>query len=308
MRLAYTSDLHADVSARNAALLPHLAAVLRSETPDLFVIAGDLAESVSDVESALNVFADVPCERIYVAGNHDLFAEGAPGTPSALDSRQKFESVLPEVAARAGFHYGGLDALHFGDVAIVAVPGWFDFTLRDPALSGVVATPAYRAGQWRGHRAYDRGHVLWPRATGDAVAGEHPTSVAPTWAGDEEILHVMLQRLDAQLEAARGARCIVAVIHVLPFEDLVRRHSFGASGFFDAYLGSSRLGERLVREPRVRVLVSGHLHRSEERRIGHIQAVARALGNATRHRGSLEELATRWLGWIDLDASSLPDE
>lgn len=314
MRLAYTSDLHADVSERNAALLPHLAARLRADPSDLFVIAGDVAESAAAVESALRAFDDVPGERIYVAGNHDLFAEGVPGTPTEIDSRRKFESVLPEVAARAGFHYGGLEALHFGDVAVVAVPGWFDFTLRDPSLASVIDVHAYRAGQWRGHRAYDRGHVLWPRDPGGAAAGERPprrvaageqpASVARGWASDEEIAESMLERLDAQLAAAHGARQIVAVVHVLPFAQLVRRGAFGPNGFFDAYLGSARLGERLLREPRVRVLVSGHLHRSEERRIGAIETVARALGDARRQPGFLEELAERWLGRIDLSGSS----
>ncbi len=150
MRLAYASDLHADLCTRNTDLLPHLAAHLIDRAPDLFIIAGDLAETVAGVESSLRVFGNVPGERVYLAGNHDLFAEGIPGSPGAMDSRDKFDTLLPQAARRAGFHYLGLEPLRFGDLAVVGVPGWFDFTLRDPSLDGVIDTHAYRAGCWRG--------------------------------------------------------------------------------------------------------------------------------------------------------------
>ncbi len=296
MRLAYVSDLHTDLSARNFELLAHLANALHRDPPDVFVIAGDLAERVDDVERSLGVFADAPCERVYLAGNHDLFFEGA------AHSREKFEVLLPAAAARAGFRYLGLEPLQLGAFTFVGVPGWYDFTLRDPALASVADTEAYRTGQWRGHRAYDRGHLLWPSTAGTPAPGALPARAAGGWAGDEEIAAHMLERLEAQLSAAGDAQHLVAVIHVLAFEELVQRGAFGVNGFYDAYLGSARLGARLAREPRVRVLVSGHLHGTGDRRIGNIRAVTRALGDARKHDGPLEALAARILGRLDIDA------
>lgn len=308
MRLAYTSDLHADLCTHNAGLLTHLAAYLQEQAPDIFIIAGDLAETVGAVEASLSVFADVPGERLYLAGNHDLFAEGltgvheprAEGVRGALTSQDKFETALPQAASRAGFRYLGLEPLRFGNTAIVGVPGWFDFTLRDPALDGVVSLQAYRAGQWRGTRAYDRGHVLWPTALQHVVAGGQPASVAGAWAGDEEILEVMVRCLESQLVSAAEVSHVVAVIHVLPFAELVRRDEFGVNGFFDAYLGSARLGSCLQGDARVRVLISGHQHRSHDRNVGRIRAVSKPLGDARKRSLPLDALARDLVGWIEL--------
>ncbi len=72
MRLAYASDLHADLCDANEEFLSHLATHLQRESPDVFVLAGDLAESVATVEASLNVFRDVPGEHIYLPGNHTI--------------------------------------------------------------------------------------------------------------------------------------------------------------------------------------------------------------------------------------------
>jgi len=301
MRLAYTSDLHSDLSSRNRDLVGAIAAHAAALAPDIFVVAGDVADRAADVAWTLRELAEVTGLKLYLPGNHDLFVEADFWQPDGASSRDKYERILPQVAASAGFGYLGLEPARAGALAIVGVTGWYDFSLRDPAIDVAVGLDSYRAGEWRGTRAFDRGHVFWPRANGPRAPGDHPASAAGDWAGDEEICAAMLGRLDAQLETVRDARAVVAVIHVLPFAELVVRGAFGDTPFFDAYLGSSRLGERLQREGSLRAVISGHLHRDADLLRGGIRALARPVGDARRHAGDLPAVARARVGVLEID-------
>ena len=301
MRLAYVSDLHSDLSGRNHDLLAELVALARAARPDVFLVAGDLAEKSSDVAASLERLADIPALRLYLAGNHDLFVEGDSQRPETANSRDKFETILPRVAAAAGFDYLGLEPVHCGDIAIVGVPGWYDFSLRDPGFDAVADVSVYRTGVWRGTRAYDRGHVFWPRRDTRNTAGAHPAAGGgDAWAGDEEICAAMLERLQAQLAAVRTAPTVLAAVHVLPCLDLVQRGAFGEIPFFDAYLGSSRLGECLEGAGNVRVVVSGHLHRVAALERRGIRWLASPVGDARRSPLDLEALARERLGVVEI--------
>jgi hypothetical protein len=194
-------------------------------------------------------------------------------------------------------------AVRVGGLAVVGVSGWFDFTLRDPELDYCVPMDSYRAGQWRGIRAYDRGHIFWPRQRGRTRAGEHPASHGGTWASDEEINEWMLEHLDAQLVGVGDAEALLAVVHVVPFSQAVVRGAFGPSAFFDAYLGSARLGKRLCRAPRLRAVIHGHQHQVSEHTIAGIRVVASPVGDASRSPLDLAALARERVGVLDLKAN-----
>lgn len=300
MRLVFTSDLHADLGGRNADLLEPLAAHVAGLRPDVFVVAGDVAERAEVVADALACFAAVPGTKLFLAGNHDLYVEGEAALARGENSRVKFERLLPAAAARAGFGYLGLEPFVAGGIALVAVPGWTDFALRDPRLDPVVALHHYRAGAWRDVRAYDRGQVLWPRRGAVPPPGSTPAVPLGDWAGDEEIDDHMLTLLEAQLAAVRTARRLVGITHVLPCADFVQRGAFGASPFHDGWLGSARLGARLRREARLAALVCGHLHRVCERQHDGVRLVARPVGNAAHSRLPLAELARQRAGVLEV--------
>jgi Icc-related predicted phosphoesterase len=54
MRIAFTSDLHADITVENQKLLPYLAEEFSLE-PDAVVLAGDIANSLSGWKGALTI-------------------------------------------------------------------------------------------------------------------------------------------------------------------------------------------------------------------------------------------------------------
>ena len=286
MRVVCTSDLHTDSGATNAALVPLLVAAATALHPDVFILAGDLAETTAQVRDNLRQLARIPGRKLYLPGNHDLYVEGTAALAAGETSRIKFERTLPAAAHAAGFEYLGLAPIDCGTVTVLGIPGWYDYSLRDPALDVAVSMQHYRNGQWREHRAYDRGHVRWDGASG--------------WLDDEALAAEMLRRLEAQLHTAPAERPILAVVHVLPFAALVQRGAFGPSPFHEAYLGSTALGDRLRDDPRVQAVVTGHLHRPADMRIGTIRVVARPVGTRRDPGADLSVLARERLAVFDV--------
>ena len=297
MRIAWSSDLHVDVSERNRELLPHIAARVEQLSADVLVIAGDVAETVADVQRSLEALAHLPCARLYVPGNHDLFAE-----PTAaggwFDTQDKIQKLLPQAVTQTGCHYLGLHPVRVLNKTFIGTCGWFDDTLGEPLLAPFVHSSHFASGSWRHVRAYDKGHVLWPSAS---PGSGMPCSLAGHWAGDREICDAMLDSLQTQLKQADAQTSIVAVVHVLPFPEIVQRQAFGPSSFHDAWLGSARLGACLREDERVQLVISGHLHRPTDVQITpRLRAVASPVGDARRSPLSLPELARECVGCIDL--------
>ncbi len=297
MRIAWTSDLHVDVCQRNADLLPHLSRRVAELDADVLVIAGDVAEHVKDVQQALQAFAGLRATRLYIPGNHDLFTEEA-SDGSLLNSQQKLEKQLPEAAENSGFGYLGLRPYPVGTYTFVGTCGWFDASLQDTGLAPFLADHHYQSGVWRGLRSYDHGHVLWPATT---VNYAMPCSGTAFWATDPALCDHMLRSLQQQLREASAESSIIGVVHVLPFPEIVQRASFGPSGFYDAWIGSARLGDCLRRDKRVRLVISGHQHSITDCAITpQLRAVANPVGDARKSPLDLPALAAERVGVLDL--------
>jgi hypothetical protein len=299
MRLVFTSDLHADFGPVNAALVAHLARRAAELAPDVFLLAGDVADRAADVAETLAAFRSVGSLRMFLAGNHDLYAEASPN--GLLTSRDKFERVLPRVAAEAGFEYLGIDPIQWRGLAFVGTPGWWDYSLRDPGMDAFVHPGHYRCGAWRGRRAFDRGSILWPRTSDRPPPGALPASLPGDWAGDEEICDHMLALLDDQLRRTTAVRAILGAVHVLPCVEAVERNAFGPSGFHDATLGSAAFGARFLADGRARALVTGHFHRHCDVLLGALRVVSRPVGHRRDPAIDLAALAASCLGRLDVD-------
>ena len=130
---------------------------------------------------------------------------------------------------------------------------------------------------------------------------ERDTEFGIVWASDEEICNWMLARLDLQLARVQDAKALLAVIHVLPFAELVQRGAFGPVAFHDAWLGSPRLGELLRRQPNLRAVVCGHLHRPADLTLNGIRVYARPVGNAAHSPLPLVDLAAARMGILEVD-------
>src|ERR1051325_3156955 len=104
LTIAFTADLHWGIRpAGNAATL-QLVADLAASPPDVLVLAGDVGAG-GDFERCLQLFANLPCRKALIPGNHDVWVEA---DDERGDSWRVYAEHLPTLSKRHGFHY--LDA------------------------------------------------------------------------------------------------------------------------------------------------------------------------------------------------------
>ena len=123
MRIAFTSDIHADLTQQNRLLVPHLVRVVESLAPDVFAIAGDVANTAAGLESTLTAFSALSCQKLLVPGNHDVWVESRRSVRKGRDSRHKHDTALPMICGNTSFTFLPGRPVVLGDVALVGSLG-----------------------------------------------------------------------------------------------------------------------------------------------------------------------------------------
>lgn len=236
--MALTSDLHVD---HHPDVVPLVGERVRALRPDVLVVAGDVSSRLPTLEAALAALRTSAPRLVFVAGNHDLWT--LPGAPS---SRQRYERDIPAACARAGADVVGAAPIEIDGVVFVGVTGWYDYTLRNRELDATFSRADYERGAWGRLRWNDTARIVWPDDDGRELD-------APA------ICAAQIALLEAQLAAA-GARPTVVVTHHLPFAGLVTSKGEPPWDFINGFMGSSRLGEAMLRARNVRAGVCGHTH------------------------------------------------
>ena len=163
MKVAFTSDLHIDITSHNRKLLPYLAEEIERISPDALVLAGDIANTLSDWDVALEAFQHLAFMKFIAPGNHDIWIESKRALERGLDSTWKYNVGLPASAARHGFHYLPHHPLIVGDLWFVGSLGWYDYSFRDERLEGVVSTHEYKQGAFGSDIWNDSRYAAWLR-------------------------------------------------------------------------------------------------------------------------------------------------
>jgi 3',5'-cyclic AMP phosphodiesterase CpdA len=274
MRLAITSDLHVDHHAEVAALLA--AAITRLEA-DVLVVAGDLTADGALLERTLATLRPCAREAVFVPGNHDLWCKR-----EGPDSRERYERIVPTHARNAGFHAPFVDAAPrlFGH-RFAGVTGWYDYTLRSRAHDALVTAAHYDKGRYGPMSWNDKQHVIWPGDDGVPL-------------DDPGICAAQTRALAAQLDAI-GDEPVVVVTHHLPFFELVTERGDPRWDFLNGFMGSTRLGDAILRAPGVRLSISGHTHFRKDVRVGArpLRALTSPLGYPREYRRAGQTLAER---------------
>jgi hypothetical protein len=149
VRIAFTSDVHADVSPRNGQLLPHLARRVEALAPDVLVLAGETANSLAALERTLTAFAGVRARKLLVPGKHDVWIESRNALRKGRDSWHKYVTAIPEACARRRVECLVGAPVTIGGVGFAGSIGWYDYSLRDPRLGGRVVLAEYERGRFQ---------------------------------------------------------------------------------------------------------------------------------------------------------------
>ncbi|MBY0227971.1 MAG: metallophosphoesterase [Gemmataceae bacterium] len=257
-RLAFAADLHMNHQKGQdavAALIAHL----ERDTPDVLVLAGDIAASTSFGPS-LERFAGVRCVKAVIPGNHDLWVPTAHPT----DSLHAYETQLPEEAVRHGFHWldGGPLVLPERGLALAGSVNWYDGSWAIDALRERFPGELHRLKS----KTFPRGRL------NDAV---YVRMALDDGAFTARVVEAFERHLDAAL--AQAGACI-AVAHHPP----MRGMSFPREGppetlehlLWDAFAGNARMEAVLAaRSDRVPLAFCGHTHWEREERIGATRAI-----------------------------------
>lgn len=265
MRIVITADLHYRPSQREGYV--EFARWVQAEEPDCFILAGDVGHPLRLFQRALQLFGDLSCPKLLLAGNHDVYR-------GEQDSRTLWQIALPQAALEEGyvwledqvvtlpvdeeqkpaFSFGtelieAWDPTALGDstlrakpcLGIVGTMGWYDYSSAAPHLH-------YTDAEFRALKRlvnHDADFIDWPWS--DIAMARYLAK------GFEQRLQRLVE--DPAVEQ------ILVVTHVPIFRETIPDHP--ESEFWSllrTYLGNFTLGDWVRRQPKVTHVVSGHIH------------------------------------------------
>jgi predicted phosphohydrolase len=233
MRIVVSADLHYQPAERDAYV--DFARWVADQAPDCFVLAGDVGHPLRLFQRGLQLFSNLRCPKLVIAGNHDVYR-------SDHDSRTLWEAHLPAVARAEGFHWLEASSVQLGDTGICGTMGWYDYSARANYLP--FAVQDYR--HLKKLVNHDADYVDWP------------------WS-DQAMAGYLGKRFAARLAALETdptIRRVVVITHVPIFAHALP--DYPQSELYSlqrAFLGNFTLGELVRGHTKVTHVVSGHLHR-----------------------------------------------
>lgn len=276
MRILVTADLHYD-SPRSRKPTQELAQQVLRTGGDALVLVGDCAgASHQDLRDCLAMFAAFGGQKFLVPGNHCLWC-----LPEE-DSLQRYERIVPAIAAEEGFSVLDHAPARLGGLALAGSVGWYDYSYRDESLEiplefyqAKVAPGAARylpqhrhLFETHRHRLHQRHFEITSRWM-DGVHARLPVS-------DLEFLDYLVAKLARQLQQLAedpSVTRVAAFVHHLPFKSLVPQDRPAKLAFAAAYLGSDRLGETLLACPKLGWIYCGHSHWPGRCRLGSVEVI-----------------------------------
>jgi Icc-related predicted phosphoesterase len=295
MRVAFTSDLHVDITAENRALVPHLIERIKELSPDALVLAGDIANNLDRWSQTLAQF-DIGIPKLIVPGNHDVWCESRRDLRRGHDSTWKYSRALPERAEEFGFKYLASGPEVLDGVGFVGTLGWYDYSLRDGRLDETIPLGAYQKGEFGNLGWNDTRYAAWLREPHSQDWRRRQLRFS-----DEAVCTSMESRFLADLDSvAAGVQKIVAVVHTCPFEACVERSD--PPDFFDAYVGAARYGEALkqVATTHSVAMITGHVHHPLDRAVCGVRVVRSPVGYLEKFSGDLCAKAREVVGLLEI--------
>ena len=238
IKLAITSDLYLPVTPVDR--LTGLSQQMASFHPDAAILAGDLAESLTDLVRCLKLFRQaLDCPIWVLPGDHDFWAR------PPYDSHRLWRDLIPEAVASNHCQYleGNSFVLH--GIAVAGTVAWYDYS--SATLAGIVSDLEFAQQKYL-HNA-DALRIDWEWSD-------------PEFAGLASA--PFLAMLD-HLEQDPSVRQTVVVTHFPILEQQLPRDI--VKGLASAYLGNLTLGRKVLTRRKVSHVISGHAHIARELRL-----------------------------------------
>jgi len=248
VKLAITSDLHLPIT--KAESVSALGREIQAFGPQSLIVAGDIGESLADVQRGLFLLREqVQCPIWVLAGNHDVWAR------PPYDSRQLWLEQIPAAVRASGCQWLEGGSFVLDGVAVAGTIAWYDYSAVDPSVSAT----ALEFAQQKFHYNADALRIDWEWSD-------------PEFA--ERVSAPFLAQLD-RLESDPSVQRVVVVTHVPIVEEQMHREPGDPRwAFSNAYFGNLTLGRKVLAYRKVSHIISGHTHR------GKVATVQRADGSS----------------------------
>ena len=255
MKIGLISDLHTDVTPLNKVLVPHLIEAVKAARLDVLVLAGDIARHLVQLSEILDAFqrADLACEKLFVPGNHDIWAIETPD----VTSERKCE-IISTLCYECGFHPLMDRPFIKAQIGFCGTIGWYDYSFAPDGYD--FSDAQYAEKELMGAVWNDKRYAKWAD-TDRVVARRFETA------------------LNAQIASVRDeVSQIIVVTHHVPFRKCIQYRDELPWDFFRAFMGSSGLGAYCLDEPLVTHALFGHTHRAVNRQIRSVRAICAPVG------------------------------
>jgi predicted phosphodiesterase len=247
MRVFAISDLHVDYAA-NAKWVADLSTSEYGN--DIAIVAGDVSNSLRQLEWALKTMAARFKKVLFVPGNHELWVIGDDRGKTSL---AKFEQVRA-VAEQAGV---SMQRFCDNDLCIVPLLSWYDYSFGQPSKELLDSWMDYHACQWPTHFS------------------------APDVAAYFEELNDTTEAVSHQH--------VITFSHFLPRIDVMPEYIPYRKRIIYPVLGALRL-DRQVRKLKPKIHIYGHSHMNRHVQIDGIAYVNNAFGYPYESRIASKQL------------------
>lgn len=273
MRIIVTSDLHYNI-ARSKRPTRALAEKICRIGGDVLVFAGDTTGGpASRFEEAFGLFEGFKGPRLAIAGNHDIWVTGGD------DSLHRYENELRDICSQNDVHYLDAEPFYADDAAIVGNMGWYDFSFRPARLqiplryyqAKVAPGAAERLGGYQHLEPADDVPRNALEVTTRWMDGERVNLALSDVAFTHKLAETFRRHL---AEASERSERICAIVHHVPFAELVPHSILPNWEFATAFHGSELFGEIILDFPKVRRVFCGHIHKEMRCRRGLFEATS----------------------------------
>jgi hypothetical protein len=238
VKLAITSDLNLSVAPADR--IAQLARQMAAFSPDAVVVAGDLAESLTDLTRCLKLLREpLSCPVWVLPGDHDFWAR------PPYDSRRLFRELLPQAVVAAGCSWLEGTAFVLQGIGVAGTVAWYDYS--SSSMAGIVSDMEFAQKKYLYNADALRIDWEWADPEFAGMAGSR-----------------FLATLD-HLQQDPAVKSIVVVTHFPILEQQLDRGSM--SGFASAYAGNLTLGKKVLAYAKLAHVVAGHTHNPRDTRV-----------------------------------------
>ncbi|MBN2441875.1 MAG: metallophosphoesterase [Spirochaetales bacterium] len=247
MTIAYTSDLHVDSSKENARIPQAILRILKEKKPDVFIITGDICHSLKTLEEVLSIFKSLSCTKLFVPGNHDIWAHG-----EYTNSYIKYYDLLPKAAKKNDFIPVWIEPYVTGDYGFCGSMGWYDYSFKPENLN--ISENIYKEKIYEGYTWMDKIYAIF-------INDEKVIS-------DKDITMLLYKNFIEQYrEISKNVKKIITLFHHVPFREMILHRKYPVWNFFATYMGSDCFGDFLIESKKIELVLYGHSHIKQQKKI-----------------------------------------